>query len=158
MKAALLYKTGKPEVLTVTDVPVPKVKAGWVLIKIKAFGINHSELMMRQFEGDAPYISLPRIMGIECVGEIADPSDSGWLKGERVIALMGGMGRTFDGSYAEYALLPGKNVFPIQSDLSWEELGAIPETYFTTYGSLFSCLQIQPGDTILIRGDRKSVV
>ena len=156
MKAALLYKTGKPEVLTVTDVPVPKVKAGWVLIKIKAFGINHSELMMRQFEGDAPYISLPRIMGIECVGEIDDPSDSGWLKGERVIALMGGMGRTFDGSYAEYALLPVKNVFPIQSDLSWEELGAIPETYFTTYGSLFSCLQIQPGDTILIRGGTSS--
>lgn len=152
MKAAVLYQTGKPEVLTVTDVPMPTVKAGWVLIKIKAFGINHSELMMRRFEGDAPYIHLPRIMGIECAGEIADPSNSGWKKGQQVVALMGGMGRTFDGSYAEYALLPIKNVFPIQSDLSWEELGAIPETYFTVYGSLFHCLQIQAGNTILIRG------
>ncbi len=142
--------------LTVTDVPVPKVKAGWVLVEIKAFGINRSELMMRQFEGDAPYIQLPRIMGIECAGEIADPSDSGWQKGERVIALMGGMGRTFDGSYAEYALLPTKNVFPVQSNLSREELGAIPETYFTTYGSLFNSLQIQSDDTILIRGGTSS--
>ncbi len=152
MKAAILTKTGAPEVLTVTDVPIPTVKAGWVLVRVKAFGINRSELMMRQFEGDASYIQLPRIMGIECAGEIADPSDSGWQKGQRVVALMGGMGRTFDGSYAEYALLPAKNVFPINSDLSWEELGAIPETYFTAYGSLFQCLQVQSGDTILIRG------
>jgi NADPH:quinone reductase-like Zn-dependent oxidoreductase len=152
MKAVILHKTGKPEVLTTTDVPVPKVKAGWVLIKIKSFGINRSELMMRQFEGDSPYIRLPRIIGIECAGEIADPSDSGLQKGQRVVALMGGMGRTFDGSYAEYALLPIKNVFPVDTNLSWEELGAIPETYFTTYGSLFDCLQIQSGETILVRG------
>lgn len=152
MKAAILTKTGAPEVLTVTDVPIPTVKAGWVLVRVKAFGINRSELMMRQFEGDASYIQLPRIMGIECAGEIADPSDSGWQKGQRVVALMGGMGRTFDGSYAEYAMLPTKNVFPIHSHLRWEELGAIPETYFTAYGSLFQCLQVQSGDTILIRG------
>lgn len=152
MKAAVLHKTGAPEVLTISDVPVPEVKPGWVLVKIKAFGINRSELMMRQFEGDAPYIHLPRILGIECVGEIAHPSDSGLQKGQKVVALMGGMGRTFDGSYAEYALLPSKIVFTVDTDLSWEELAAIPETYFTAYGSLFNCLQIAAGDTLLIRG------
>ena len=152
MKAVVLHKTGKPKVLTIDDVPVPKVKAGWVLVKVKSFGINRSELMMRQFEGDAPYIHLPRIMGIECAGEVADPSDNGLKKGQRVVALMGGMGRTFDGSYAEYVLVPAKNVFPVDTDLSWEELGAIPETYFTAYGSLFDCLQIQSGETILVRG------
>lgn len=152
MKAVVLYKTGNPDVLTVTDVPVPKVKAGWVLVKVKAFGINHSELMMRQFEGSASYIQLPRIIGIECVGEIVEPSDSGLQKGQKVIALMGGMGRTFDGSYAEYALLPAKNVFTVDTDLDWAELGAIPETYFTAYGSLFDCLQIHSGETLLVRG------
>jgi NADPH:quinone reductase-like Zn-dependent oxidoreductase len=152
MKAVVLHKTGTPEVLAINDVPMPEVKAGWVLVKVKAFGINRSELMMRQFEGDAPYIQLPRVIGIECAGEIADPSDSGWQAGQKVIALMGGMGRTFDGSYAEYALLPVRNVFPVDTDLSWAELGAIPETYFTAYGSLFDCLQIKQGDSLLVRG------
>lgn len=72
MKAVVLYKTGLPEVLSISEVPIPIVKPGWVLVKVKAFGINHSELMMRQFEGDAPYIHLPRIIGIECAGEVAD--------------------------------------------------------------------------------------
>lgn len=119
---------------------------------MKAFGLNRAEQIMRSYEADAPYIQLPRIPGIECVGEIADPSDSAFRKGERVVALMGGMGRSFDGSYAEYALLPVKNVFTVDLDLSWTELAAIPETYFTAYGSLFDCLQLSPSDTLLIRG------
>ena len=152
MKAVVLHKTGTPDVLTVTQAAMPTVKPGWVLIKVKAFGINRSELIMRQAEGDAPYIQLPRIIGIECVGEVEHPSDSSFQKGDRVVALMGGMGRSFDGSYAEYALLPAKNVFGVNTHLTWEELGAIPETYFTAYGSLFECLQLKQGDTLLVRG------
>lgn len=157
MKAVVLHNTGSPEILSISDVPIPRVQLGWVLIRVKAFGINHSELMIRQFEGDAPYIQLPRIIGIECAGEVADPSDSHFSKGQKVIALMGGMGRSFDGSYAQYALLPAKNVFAVETDLSWEELGAIPETFFTAYGSLFDCLQLKPSDTLLIRGGTSTV-
>lgn len=138
--------------LTISNVPVPEVKPGWVLVKVKAFGVNRSELNMRSTEGDAPYIQLPRILGIECVGEIADPSNGHFKKGQRVVALMGGMGRSFDGSYAEYVLLPFSHVFAVDIDLSWEELAAIPETYFTAFGSLFDCLQLIASDTILIRG------
>lgn len=69
---------------------------------------------------------------------------------------MGGMGRTFDGSYAEYALLPAKNIFAVETDLPWEGLGAIPETCFTAYGSLFDCLQIQQSDILLVRGATSS--
>jgi NADPH:quinone reductase-like Zn-dependent oxidoreductase len=152
MKAVILYKTGQPDVLKIREIPVPEVNPGWVLVKIKTFGINRSELMLRQSEGDAPYIHLPRIIGIECAGEVADPSDTKLSKGQKVVALMGGMGRTFDGSYAEYALLPAKNVFTVDTDLNWEALGAIPETCFTAYGSLFDCLQIVLGDTLLVRG------
>ena len=72
MKAVVLYKTCKPEELKTSEVPVPDVKPGWVLIKVKAFGLNRSELMMREYEGNASYITLPRILGIECAGEIAD--------------------------------------------------------------------------------------
>jgi NADPH:quinone reductase-like Zn-dependent oxidoreductase len=121
-------------------------------MKIKAFGLNRSELMMRAYEANAPYIKLPRILGIECVGEIADGSDTGFQKGQKVVALMGGMGRSFDGSYAEYALLPAKNVFTVDTDLSWEELAAIPETYFTAWGSLFESLQLKADDILLVRG------
>jgi NADPH:quinone reductase len=152
MKAVVLYKTCSPEKLKLSEMPVPEVKPGWVLIKVKAFGLNRSELMMREYEGNASYIQLPRILGIECVGEIADGSDSAFQKGQKVVALMGGMGRSFDGSYAEYTLVPSKNVFSVETDLDWTELAAIPETYFTAYGSLFISLQISEKDILLVRG------
>jgi NADPH:quinone reductase len=152
MKAVVLKKTCRAEEFTVNDVPIPQVKPGWVLVKVKAFGVNRAEQILRAVEADAPYISLPRIPGIECVGEVSDPSDSRFKKAQRIVALMGGMGRSFDGGYAQYALLPNKNVFTVENDMSWEELAAVPETYFTSYGSLFDCLQIKKSDTLLIRG------
>lgn len=152
MRAIVLFKSCSPEELKISEVPVPEVKPGWVLIKVKAFGLNRSELILRAYEADAPYIKLPRIPGIECAGEIADPSDSKFLTGQRVIALMGGMGRSFDGSYAEFTLVPTKNVFTVDTTIGWEELAAIPETYFTAWGSLFDCLQLTAEDTLFIRG------
>lgn len=152
MKAIVLYQSCPPEELKISEVPVPEVKPGWVLIKVKSFGLNRSELMMRAYESDAPYIKLPLIPGIECAGEIADPSDSNFIMGQRVIALMGGMGRSFDGSYAEYTLVPFKNVFKVETTFRWEELAAIPETYYTAYGSLFDSIQLKSEDTLLIRG------
>ena len=114
--------------------------------------MNHSEQVLRLQEIEAPYIQKPVIPGIECVGEIADPSDSGWQVGQKIVALMGGMGRSFDGSYAEYALLPVHHVFPVETDLPWDALAAVPETWFTAWGSLFECLRLKPEDTLLIRG------
>jgi NADPH:quinone reductase len=152
MKAVVLYKTCPAEKLKISEVPFPEVIPGWVLIKVRAFGLNRSELIMRSYEADAPYIKLPRIPGIECAGEIDDPSDSNFIKGQRVIALMGGMGRSFDGSYAEYTLVPSKNVFKVETTLGWEELAAIPETYYTAYGSLFDSLQLKHDDTLFVRG------
>jgi NADPH:quinone reductase-like Zn-dependent oxidoreductase len=103
-------------------------------------------------EIQADYIQKPIIPGIECAGEVVDASDSRLSKGQKVIAMMGGMGRSFHGSYAEYALLPSHHVFPVESELSWEELAAVPETYFTAWGSLFECLDLKPEDTLLVRG------
>lgn len=152
MRAVVLAGTCEASELKVSTVPVPAVRSGWVLVKVKAFGLNHSEVILRSFEADAPYIKLPRIPGIECAGEIEDASDSSFFRGQKVIALMGGMGRSFDGSYAEYALLPINIVFPVDTDLDWPELAAIPETYFTAYSALFDCLQLNGSDSLLIRG------
>lgn len=157
MKAVVITHTCQASDLHLSDEPIPKVKSGWVLIRVKAFGINHSEVLLRQFEANRPYIHKPIIPGIECVGEIADKSDSRFVNGERVIALMGGMGRSFNGSYAEYVLMPESHVFTVDSSLPWDELAAIPETFYTAYGSLFLSLQLNQADTLLIRGGTSSV-
>ena len=152
MRAVVLDSVTEASDIVLSENPVPEVRPGWVLIKVKAFGLNHSEQILRLNEIRADYIQKPVIPGIECVGVIADPSDSGLFAGQKVAALMGGMGRSFNGSYAEYALIPRRNVFTIESNLSWAELGAVPETYFTAWGSLFECLQLTAEDTLLIRG------
>jgi NADPH:quinone reductase len=152
MRAVVLERACSAAELRVSTVPVPTVVPGWVLVRVRAFGLNRSELLLRTVEANAPHIQLPRIPGIECAGEIADASDSGFETGQRVVALMGGMGRSFDGSYAEFSLLPSSNVFAVDTDLPCEELAAIPETYFTAYGSLFDCLQLRPADRLLVRG------
>ena len=157
MKAVVLTKPCKAEEMRLSDIPIPKVRPGWVLVRVRAFGINHSEVLLRQFEIAQDYIRKPIVPGIECVGEIADSSDSGFSKGQRVIALMGGMERNFNGSYAGYTLLPVSHVFPIKSDLDWAELAAIPETFYTTYGSLVMSLQLSKEDILLIRGGSSTV-
>lgn len=152
MKAVVLRNVTPAEQVRLEEIEIPAVQPGWVLVKVKAFGMNHSEQILRLSEIRAGYIRKPLIPGIECVGEIADPSDSHFQAGQKVAALMGGMGRSFDGSYAEYALLPVKQVFAIDSELPWNILAAVPETYFTAWGSLFQCLQLRPEDTLLVRG------
>ena len=152
MKAVLLEKPTPGKDVILTETPVPDVRPGWVLVKVRAFGMNHSEQILREFEIENSYIRKPIIPGIECVGEIADPSDSGWNTGQKVAALMGGMGRSFNGSYAEYTLLPAHHVFPVDSKLGWTEMAAVPETYFTAWGSLFQCLRLEPEDKLLVRG------
>lgn len=152
MQAVVLTAPTPAENISLSNVPVPQPRPGWVLVKIKAFGLNHSEQLLRLNEITADYISKPIIPGIECVGEIADPSDSHFQTGEKVAALMGGMGRSFNGSYAEYALLPVSHVFSVHTNLTWIEMAAVPETWFTAWGSLFECLNLQAKDTLLIRG------
>ena len=157
MKAVVLEKCCKAEDLQVSEIPVPEVRSGWVLVKVYAAGLNHSEALLRMFEADNDYIATPIVPGIECVGEIADASDTHFRKGDKVIALMGGMGRSFNGSYQEYALLPAHHVFKVDTDLDWLSLAAIPETYYTAYGSLSECLMLRQGDILLVRGATSTV-
>ena len=149
MKAVKIYQAGGPEQLIYQDVPTPNVKDGWSLVKIKGFGINHSEIFTR--EGKSPSVQFPRILGIECVGEVAQSSTPALAVGQKVVSIMGEMGRAFDGSYAEYVLLPNEQIYPVHTDLDWTTLAAIPETYYTAFGSLQQ-LRIAPQDRVLVRG------
>ena len=149
MKAVKIYQAGGPEQLIYQDVPTPDIKEGWSLVKIKGFGINHSEIFTR--EGKSPSVQFPRILGIECVGEVAQSSTPALAVGQKVVSIMGEMGRAFDGSYAEYVLLPNEQIYPVHTDLDWTTLAAIPETYYTAFGSLQQ-LRIAPQDRVLVRG------
>lgn len=150
MRAAVLSAPGPVENLEVRDVPIPEPGPGWVRIRVRAFGLNRSELHTRL--GLAEDVTFPRILGIEATGTIdLDPSGT-YAPGQQVATVMGGMGRTFDGGYAEYTCVPIGQVIPFSSDLPWEVLGQVPETVQTAYGALTVGLDLKAGDTLLIRG------
>lgn len=155
MKAVVIDQPGSPENFKYCEVPTPSLKPNWSLVKIKGFGINHSEIFTRK--GLSPSVKFPRILGIECVGVVQKTTDSVRLPvGQKVISIMGEMGRAFDGSYAEYALLPNSQIYPISTGLPWKILAAIPETYYTAYGSMLN-LKVQRNDKVLVRGGTSGV-
>lgn len=155
MKAVVLHEAGGPEALKIEMRPLPDVPKGWIRIKVKAFGINRSELFTRQ--GHSPTVKLPRILGIEAVGLVDDAPQTGFAKGDKVVTVMGGMGRVFDGGYAEYTCVPANQVRKLSTDLPWETLGALPEMLQTAWGSLFAALRLARGDRLLVRGGTTSV-
>ncbi len=155
MKAIVIYESGSSEHLIIEERPMPNPKNGEVLVKIKAFGLNRSELMTRK--GYSPNVKFPRVLGIECVGEVIEDPSAELKNGQKVAAFMGGMGRDFDGSYAEYGVFPKSILMPFDSTLSWSILGALPEMFQTVYGSLHLALKMQKGESILIRGGSSSI-
>jgi NADPH:quinone reductase-like Zn-dependent oxidoreductase len=155
MKAAVVHQPGGPERLQIKSIPVPEAAPGQVLIRVKAFGLNRSELFTRQ--GHSPGVQFPRVLGIEAVGLVEHAPAGEFQVGQMVATVMGGMGRDFDGGYAEYTCVPSSQVQAIHSDLPWNVLGAWPEMLQTAWGSLFTALQLQKGERLLIRGSTTSI-
>ena len=156
MRAAVCVRAGGPETLEIRELPVPAVRDGWSLVQVRGAGLNRSELRTRQ--GHSPSVTFPRVLGIECVGIVAASTDPLLPEGTAVAAVMGEMGRAFDGGYAEYALLPNALLIPVTTTLPWDVLAALPETYLTARGAL-DALGVGPGGRgrLLIRGGTSSV-
>ena len=134
MRAVVLDAPGPPEALRIRELAVPEPRPGWVLVRIKSFGINRSELHTRL--GLAQGVTFPRVLGIEATGVVAAAPGGEFEAGQQVAAMMGGMGRTFDGGYAEFTNVPATQVIAFRSELDWATLGAIPEMLQTAHGSL----------------------
>jgi NADPH:quinone reductase-like Zn-dependent oxidoreductase len=157
MKAVVIYEAGGPEVLKVESRPVPEARDGQVLIRVRAFGLNRSELFTRQGHSPRSAVQFPRVLGIEAVGNVEVAPGGEFKKGDIVATAMGGMGRQFDGGYAEYTCVPVTQVQKLETSLPWETLGALPEMLQTAWGSLFKSLRLEKGDSLLVRGGTTSV-
>jgi NADPH:quinone reductase-like Zn-dependent oxidoreductase len=155
MKAVLIHEPGGPEVLKIENLPVPKPQSGQVLIRVRAFGLNRSELFTRQ--GLSPDVRFPRVLGVEAVGTVEEAPGGELQPGDIVATAMGGLGRQFDGSYAEYICVPTKQVQVITTSLPWETVGAIPVMLHAAWQSLFKSLRLQSGERLLVRGGTTSV-
>ncbi|MEM6327679.1 MAG: zinc-binding dehydrogenase [Bacteroidota bacterium] len=157
MNAIVLRRFGPPSGLTLEpDYPKPEPREGDVLIRAEAFGLNRSEMYTRQgHPGNA--VQLPRVLGIECVGTVEAAPNTDLAPGKTVAAFMGGLGRAYDGGYAEYTRVPRAHVIPLTTTLDWRTLAALPETFATAWGSLAMSLRIEHGQTLLVRGGTSSV-
>jgi NADPH:quinone reductase len=155
MRAVVLDGPGAPDALQIRELPIPVPAPGRVLIEVKAFGLNRSELHTRL--GLAEGVTFPRVPGIEATGVVAAAPGGEFAPGQQVMTMMGGMGRTFDGGYAQFTCVPAGQVIPFASGLDWGLLGGVPETLQTAYGSLSVGLDAQRGQSILIRGGTSSV-
>src|ERR1700740_2333574 len=153
MKAIVITAYGGPEVLAVTDRPDPEPGPGEVLIRVRAFGLNHAETYMRS----GAWGRVAQVTGIECAGTVqADPSGR-LAAGTPVVAILGGMGRTRNGSYAELVTVPAGNVVPVSTSLPWTDLVALPEVYATAWAGLNQNLGLENGQTVLVRGATSSL-
>jgi NADPH:quinone reductase len=156
MRAIVLENApSPPSGLKIKDLPIPKPQRGQVLIEVKSFGLNRSELHTRI--GLAQGVTFPRVLGIEACGIVEECPGGEFPKGQQIAAMMGGMGRVFDGGYAEYTCVYAKDCLSFKSKLPWEQLGALPETFQTAFGSLTTGCDGQAGQTLLVRGGTSSV-
>jgi NADPH:quinone reductase len=148
MRAIVIKKYGGPEVLSIEQRPDPEPGPDQVLIEVKAFGLNYAECYFRAgIWGD-----VAEITGIECVGVVRNDPGGKFKIGEKVVAIVGGMGRNLNGSYAELVAVPRSNVAAVRTELSWTDLAAIPESYATAWTALVGILELKAGQTVIIRG------
>ncbi len=152
MKAVEISTPGGPEVLVLVDRPMPQPKAGEVLIKVSAAGINRPDVFQRKGAYPAPP-GASDLPGLEVAGEIVggDVAGSGFTVGDKVCALLPG------GGYAEYCVVPAELCLPIPAGLSEIEAAGLPETYYTVWSNVFDRGRLSQGETLLVHGGASGI-
>jgi NADPH:quinone reductase len=153
MRAIVMSEHGGPEVLHVAELPDPVAGDGEVLIRVRAFGLNHADTYMR---AGVWRFGIP-VLGIEAAGVVEHDPGGKLSPGTPVVAVVGGMARTRNGSYAELVSVPASNVVPVSTTLTWPELAAIPEAYATAWTAIHGNLALGSRESLLVRGATSSV-
>lgn len=151
----VLSEPGTPDVLRRQDGTVDAPGPGQALIRIRAIGLNHAEVVTRR--GDSPSVVLPRVIGIEAVGVVVSDASGRFDPDQPVIVAMGGFGREFDGSYQDYCLVPAALPIPVDPrNLSWARMACLPIAFGTALGSMIAA-DVGKDDRLLIRGGTAAV-
>ena len=152
MRAIEIIHPGGPEVLKLCERPMPVLKAGEVLIKVHAAGVNRPDVLQRTGNYPVPP-GASDIPGLEVAGEIVDGDFAGsaFKKGDMVCALVQG------GGYAEYCAAPVAQCLPIPKGLSALEAASLPETFFTVYSNLFERAKLSGDETLLVQGGTSGI-
>ena len=146
------YEAGGPELMHVTTGPVPTPKAGEVLIRVMAAGVNRPDVQQRKGAYPPPPGASP-LLGLEVAGEVAALGDgvTGIAVGDKMCALANG------GGYAEYCCAPASQCLPWPAGYDAIRAAALPETYFTVWANLFDLGRLQPGERALIHGGTSGI-
>lgn len=152
MKAVEITQPGGPEVLVLTDRPVPQPGAGEVLLKVTAAGINRPDVFQRAGNYPPPP-GASDLPGLEVVGEIVggDAAAGGYALGDKVCALVAG------GGYAEYCVAPALQCLPVPKGLTDIEAAGLPETYFTVWSNVFDRGRLAAGESLLVHGGASGI-
>lgn len=152
MRAINITAFGGPEVLQVSEQPVPAFKPGELLIKVQAAGVNRPDVLQRAGHYPVPP-GTSTLPGLEIAGEIVDGdfSDTTWRKGDLACALIQG------GAYAEYCTAPAALCLPVPAGWSVLEAASLPETFFTVWSNVFDRCRLAPGETLLVQGGTSGI-
>ena len=152
MRAIEITQPGKPEVLQLCERPRPVLKAGEILIRVHAAGINRPDVLQRMGHYPVPP-GASDLPGLEVAGEIVDGDlgDSGFKRGDMVCALVQG------GGYAEYCAAPLEQCLPLPEGLSPLEAATLPETYFTVWSNVFDRARLAAGESLLVQGGSSGI-
>jgi NADPH2:quinone reductase len=152
MRFVDIVEPGGPEVLKLTDGPVPDAGAGQLLIKVAAAGVNRPDVLQRMGMYPVPASASP-IPGLEVCGEVVATGDgaSKYKTGERICALVNG------GGYAEYVAVPEGQCLPVPAGLSAIQAAALPETFFTVWTNVFDRGALRAGESFLVHGGSSGI-
>jgi NADPH2:quinone reductase len=152
MRAVEITKPGGPEVLTLTDRPVPTPKPNEILIKVAAAGVNRPDVLQRTGNYPVPP-DASDLPGLEIAGEVVDTGKGValWKRGEKVCALVHG------GGYAEYCVAPEVQALPVPKGLTVVQAASLPETFFTVWANVYDRAKLAPGETLLVQGGTSGI-
>ncbi len=145
MRAIEIKAPGGPEVLTLTQRPMPEPKPGEILIKVAAAGVNRPDMLQRMGHYPPPP-GASDLPGLEVSGTVEDANGAAFETGQRVMALLPG------GGYAEYAVVDARHVLPVPDSVSLEAAAGIPETLYTVWTNVFEAGALKSGERLLVHG------